>query len=259
MRRAPRVSSARYHVRRSRLSRARLGCRRVVAGSDGMSQLRSSRSRTRRRPRRGDGLAAGDRLVELAGVSRLDVPLPARAVGVGNPGLRLLGVAADGVLDAGRLEAGPAQAPFRRRDLLGRLHLDAEVVERRPLLTLEEDQFQRRIGDGEVRVAGLHLRRGRAEQAGVEGYRLVEVGHVDGELYSRHDVLLTSCGRPCRHDGCSAPSDPVTARGRCSERRLTLRRRARPVAPAIGHPLYQRPRRGLDAAGHGLVTCVPVA
>ena len=127
-------------------------------------------------------VAAGGRLVQLPGFSRLDVPLPAGSVGIGHPCLRLLCVTADGVLDAGRLDPGPAQAPFRRRDLLGRLHLDAQVVECRSLPTLEEDQLQRRIGDREVRVAGLHLRRGGVEQAGVERDRLVEIGHVDCKL-----------------------------------------------------------------------------
>jgi hypothetical protein len=57
-----------------------------------------------------------------------------------------------------------------------------------PARTLEQDQLQRRLGDGEVRVAGPALRRRRVEQAGVEGDGRVEVGDAEGELDSGHEM-----------------------------------------------------------------------
>ena len=53
-------------------------------------------------------------------------------------------------------------------DLGGGLGLDAEVVQRAALGAFEEHQLERRVGDGEVGVAGLALGRLGAEQLRVE-------------------------------------------------------------------------------------------
>ena len=84
----------------------------------------------------------------------------------------------------------PARGPVGQTrlvggDLVGRHHFDAEMVE--PALgvgVLEEHELQRRIGDGEVGVAGLALVRFGGEQLRVEGDGVVDVGNVQGELDS---------------------------------------------------------------------------
>ena len=61
----------------------------------------------------------------------------------------------------------------RRSDLVGRVDLDADVVERARLTGVgEQDQLERRIGDREVGVAVTDLRRRGLEQLGVERDRL---------------------------------------------------------------------------------------
>ena len=66
---------------------------------------------------------------------------------------------------------------------------DAQVVEGAALGPLEEDQLQRRLGDGEVGVAGLALGGLGGEQLRVEVDGLVEVADVEGELESGHGFL----------------------------------------------------------------------
>ena len=56
------------------------------------------------------------------------------------------------------------------------------------ILTYGERTGERRLGDGEVGVAGLDLRRLGTEQRGVEGDRRVEVIDVEGELEAGHQV-----------------------------------------------------------------------
>ena len=68
------------------------------------------------------------------------------------------------------------------------LDLDAEVVDRAALAgVLQQHQLQRRLGDGEVRIAGLHLGGRGVEQLGVERDRLVEVIDVESELHTGHE------------------------------------------------------------------------
>ncbi len=55
-----------------------------------------------------------DDVDELLGVGVLDVSLPSGPVGAGQPGLGLLGIAADRVADSSRLQTGLAQASLRR-------------------------------------------------------------------------------------------------------------------------------------------------
>ena len=68
---------------------------------------------------------------------------------------------------------------------------DADVVQRSGLAEAgEQDQFEGRVGDREVRVAVADLRGFGLEQLGVELDRSVEVGHVEGQLHTGHDFLL---------------------------------------------------------------------
>ena len=70
-------------------------------------------------------------------------------------------------------------------------HLDPEVVEAGlGVGVLEQHELQGRIGDGEVRVAGLALGGLGGEELRVEVDRLVDVGDVEGELDSGHGVIL---------------------------------------------------------------------
>jgi hypothetical protein len=52
-----------------------------------------------------------------------------------------------------------------------------------------QHELERKIGDGEVGVAGPPLGRLGAEHAGGEGGGLVEVGDVEGELQSHRTPL----------------------------------------------------------------------
>ena len=55
-------------------------------------------------------------------------------------------------------------------------------------VSIAQHQLERRLGDGEVGVAGLALGRLDPEELAVEGDRLVDVGDVEGQLDSRHDL-----------------------------------------------------------------------
>jgi hypothetical protein len=61
--------------------------------------------------------------------------------------------------------------------------LDTEVVHRSTVAgVLDQDELQRRLHDGEVGIARLHLGRFGTEQLAVEGDRLLQVVDVEGEL-----------------------------------------------------------------------------
>ena len=89
-----------------------------------------------------------------------------------------------------------AQAARRCRHLVGRLDLDAEVVECAGHTVapcggvLHQDELERRVGDGEVGVARPALGRLGAEELGVELDGLVDVADVECELDPRHGDLL---------------------------------------------------------------------
>jgi hypothetical protein len=112
----------------------------------------------------------------------IDLPrLPFRAV---HPHLVLHGEAAGGVLPDRGGQTRPGQAGLGGGHLLGRVDLDAEMVQRAGRLggVLDQDQLERRLGDGEVGVAGPDFGRFGGEQLGVEGDCFVKVGDVEGEL-----------------------------------------------------------------------------
>ena len=68
-----------------------------------------------------------------------------------------------------------------------RAHLHAEVVERTGVRgVLEEDQFEGRVGDGEVGVPGAPLGGLSLEELCVQGDRLIEIGHVQRTLDPSH-------------------------------------------------------------------------
>jgi hypothetical protein len=82
-------------------------------------------------------------------------------------------------------------------DRLDRLDLDSQVVERAALTgALEQDEFERRVGDGEVRVPGPGLGRLDTEQLRVERGRGLDVVDVGGEL----DALRSA---RTRHPHCA--------------------------------------------------------
>ena len=139
------------------------------------------------------GVAASDgALAEGVGVGLDDVDLPGLAAGAVDPDLVLQGVAAGGVV---LLEGGQArflETAGRGGDLVGGVDLDAEVVHAGVLagLALDEDELERRGGDGEVGVAGAALGRFGAEELGVEGDGAFEVGYAQGQLDAGHDEPL---------------------------------------------------------------------
>src|SRR5206468_1423920 len=97
------------------------------------------------------------------------------------PDLVLTRVAARRVHLVERREAGRDEPLLRREDVLGRLHLDARVVERTEILALplRQREVERRLGDRELRVTRLVLLGRDAEQRLVERDRPLDVG--DGE------------------------------------------------------------------------------
>src|SRR5205085_12551676 len=106
------------------------------------------------------------------------------------PHLGLPGITArDAALDRGD-EALARQPGVRQIDLLGRLDLDAEVVDRASLSRpFEQYELEGRLIDGEVCVTGTQLRQLGGEQLGVERDRGVEVVDVEGELDAGHGYL----------------------------------------------------------------------
>jgi hypothetical protein len=100
--------------------------------------------------------------------------------------------------------------------LLGGGNLDAEVVEAASLaLALDEDQLQRRLIDGEVRVPGAALGRLGPEQLRVEAHRLLEIAHVQRELDPGHHISST---RDISNRGTGTPG----TRGSMGRARLHL-------------------------------------
>ncbi len=97
----------------------------------------------------------------LRGVGQDGVDLPWRTVGVGHPGLVLDGVAAGGRLLDDRSEGLAGQPACGCPDVVRRLDLHPQVVERAGhaeatpggVLGGNEHQLERRLGDGEVGVA----------------------------------------------------------------------------------------------------------
>jgi hypothetical protein len=98
-------------------------------------------------------------------------------------------VAAGGLLLEGRRQAFTGKTILRRGYLVAAFHLDSEVIERPRGLAgvLDEDELERRLGDGEIGIVGAAFRRLGPEQLGVELHSGINVGDVEGELDSGHD------------------------------------------------------------------------
>src|SRR6266700_6136909 len=123
------------------------------------------------------------------GQDGVDLP-PFAAGGAGDPELVLPGVAAGGVALVDRGQAGLGEPGLLGVDRAGAVDFDAEVVQGAALAgVLQQDQLERRLGDGEVGVAGPALGRLGAEQLGVEADGLVDVVDVQRELHPRHGNL----------------------------------------------------------------------
>ena len=152
-----------------------------------------------------EGLAVGQ--------DRVNLPGPAVRCAL-DPELVLPGVAAGGVALVGRGEAGLGQARLLGVDGVDVGDLDAEVVQAAAMArVLQQDELQRRLGNGEVRVAGADLGRLDAKQLGIEGDGFVDVADVEGELDTGHENLQANTSmtvyilRCCR--ACHETSDSV--------------------------------------------------
>src|SRR5437899_3403622 len=99
--------------------------------------------------------------VEGLAVAQDRVDLPGLAVGGAlDPELVLLGVTARGLALAGGGQARPGQARLLGTDGARVGDLDAQVVEAAAVAgVFQQDQLQRRVGDGEVGIAGAALGR----------------------------------------------------------------------------------------------------
>ena len=77
------------------------------------------------------------------------------------------------------------------RHLVGGSNLNPEMVERaRVAYSLDQNELQGRVGNGEVGVPVPHLGRFGGEQLGIELDRGVEIRHIEGQLHSGHGALL---------------------------------------------------------------------
>src|ERR1017187_9401180 len=121
-------------------------------------------------------------------IGQYGVDLPGLAAGSVNPDLVLDGEAAGDLLFDRRGQIFSRQAFSGSGDLVSALDLDAQVIEGPRCLSgiLDQDQLERRIGDGEVGVAGHALRWFRVKQLLIEVDRLVDVGHVESKLDTGH-------------------------------------------------------------------------
>src|SRR5450755_3181605 len=128
-------------------------------------------------------------VVEGLAVGQYGVDLPGLAVGCAlDPELVLPGVAAGRVALIDRRESGPGEPLPLGIDGIRVADLDAEMVEAAALArVLQQDELQRRLGDGEVGVAGTALSRLGTEQLAVERYGLLDVIDVEGELHAGHE------------------------------------------------------------------------
>ena len=147
------------------------------------SEVADGVARTRLVPGRVEGLAVLEHGVDLPGLA---------VRGALDPELVLLGVAARRAPLVDRREPVGRQPALDRVDGVDVLDLDAEVVERPAVAgVLDENELERRLGDGEVRVAGPDLGRLGVEEPGVERDRRRQVVDVEGQLHTGHlGVLL---------------------------------------------------------------------
>ena len=151
--------------------------RRTSARSIDRSRSAAARGRLGRRPRSTVASAPGSTRAQLPGghldVGEHGVDLPRLAVGAVDPDLVLHRVAARHLV-LGR--AGQARRPASRSVAAPTSSVDSTSTPRwlsepRLAVALDEHQLERRLGDGEVGVAGPDLGRLGREQLRVEGDR----------------------------------------------------------------------------------------
>src|SRR5829696_5217309 len=129
-------------------------------------------------------LAAAAGTAGLLGVLVRWEDLPRRAVRIVHPYLVLARVATGRVHLVERRQPGGDEAVLCSKHVGRRRHLDTGVVERAQARALAgvEREVERRLGDRELRVAGLALLRRDAEQRLVEPNRALDVGDGQREV-----------------------------------------------------------------------------
>lgn len=133
-----------------------------------------------------------------------------------HPHLVLYGKAARRALLHIGYESCRAQALSCRRDEVGVLHFDTEVIEASALTKiLDQNQFQGRIGNRKVRVAITHFVGIGTEELRIEGDGRSQVIDIEGKLDSRHRwsfrsyIDIRQCvHRPKHIDECQYEFDP---------------------------------------------------
>lgn len=125
-----------------------------------------------------------------------------RPVRVVDAGLVLDRVAARGRLLETGIESLARKPRCGRPHLVRRLHLDAEMVERAryPITTygrvLDQHKLERRLGDGEVGLAGVTFGRFSPEQLGVDVHRSFNT--VTLRASGTRDMAASACIRSHR-------------------------------------------------------------
>src|ERR1700733_3352971 len=131
-------------------------------------------------------------VVEGLAISQDGIDLPGLSVGRAlDPELVLPGVTARRVTLIDARQAGPGEPLLLGIDGIGVADLDAEMVQAAALpRVLQQNELERRLGDGEVGVAGTALGGLGSEQLAVKRDGLLDVIDVEGELHAGHENLL---------------------------------------------------------------------
>ncbi len=135
-------------------------------------------------------------VAEFFGIPNYTIPLPSHALRIDGPDLVLLGEAACFfVLDPIR-HTGGLQPVGRGMNFFVAKDLDAQMVEALVgIRVFEKDEFEWRLGDGKVGIAGFALVHLGIEELGVEIHRLIDIFYIESKLYTHGKGLLESCQR----------------------------------------------------------------
>lgn len=127
------------------------------------------------------------------GIGEHGVDLPTVAVGAVHPAFVLVGAAAVTLALTVHDQSSGSDSIELGVDVVGGLMLDTQVVDGAVFApTFGQHELQRRVGDGEVRIATLELGRRRGEQFGLVLDGRLEVVDIHGELESGHGLSLYS-------------------------------------------------------------------
>ena len=99
-----------------------------------------------------------------------------------NPGLGLLGVAAEGLIDSGCLKPVIAKSLLSCGNFRCAVYLDSKMVDGVSIASLEQNKLEGWILDDEVGVAGLGLVGLGGEELAVKLDGLIEVVDIESEL-----------------------------------------------------------------------------